>query len=143
MHVLKSKSENQTLKIAADFARTLQGGEVVLLSGDLGAGKSVFTRGVARALGVTSRMTSPTFVLFKVYDTHHDKVKFLVHVDAYRVENDDLMQAGLADYMGRPDTVVMIEWGEKLKKLLSETKLRCKIVHICHKSNAIREINLK
>lgn len=124
------KTEEETLRLAAEYAQKLTGGEVVLLNGNLGAGKSVFVRGVARALGVRNRITSPTFVLLKVYPIKNEKIKKLIHVDAYRVSPEDLLAVGLSEYLNNPDTVVMIEWGEKLTKVLKKQKIKIQTIDI-------------
>lgn len=143
MQKFTSKSEENTLEIAKDFAQTLDGGEVVLLEGSLGAGKSVFVRGVARALGIEKRITSPTFVLMKVYDVlDHATIKRLVHVDAYRVGLDDLEAIGLMEYLTDPVTVVFIEWGEKVKKWLLNNNNKINMVQINYVDEDTREIKI-
>lgn len=115
-----SKNEKETLEFAKKFAKKLRGGEVLLLLGDLGSGKTTFVKGLAQALRVKEKITSPTFVLLKVYKVRKvHKVKNFVHVDAYRLKTgQDLLDIGLGEWLGRPDTVVAIEWGEKIKPLL-------------------------
>ncbi|MDO8621910.1 MAG: tRNA (adenosine(37)-N6)-threonylcarbamoyltransferase complex ATPase subunit type 1 TsaE [bacterium] len=129
-----SHSEADTERIAAHFAKTLRGGEVVLLDGDLGAGKTVFVRGLARGLGIHGRITSPTFVLMRVHEVPKKRaegrrsktitsspstINSFVHVDAYRVRDArDLEAVGLFEWIGRPDAVVAIEWGERVEKAL-------------------------
>ncbi len=118
---ITTHNETETLALARRIASTLKGGDVLLLQGDLGAGKTTFTRGLARALGIKTRIKSPTFTLMHVYRVTRYKlhVTHLVHCDAYRVNNAHaLHDIGLMDYLGRPDTVVVIEWGEKIKPLL-------------------------
>jgi len=113
-----SRSEADTERRAAAFAKTLSGGEVLLLNGDLGAGKTVFVRGLAKGLGVRGRITSPTFVFMRVHDAHRRDIRHLVHVDAYRVRNArDLEAIGLLEWVGRPDTIVAIEWGERVRRI--------------------------
>lgn len=143
-----SHSEAETEKIAARLAKTLRGGETLLLSGELGAGKTVFVRGLARALGVRGRITSPTFVLLRAHRTGRTKglsdkktkqqrngccsvaqsFSFLVHVDAYRVRDARELEAiGLDEWIGRSDTVVAIEWGERVRRLASTHSVRVRI----------------
>lgn len=131
-----SRGERETERIAARFARTLRGGDVILLEGELGAGKTAFVRGLARGLGVRDRITSPTFVLMRVHRVWQARasargalrrvvprdgrsgVRHLVHVDAYRVRDPREFEAiGLFEWIGRPDTVVAIEWGERVRAL--------------------------
>jgi len=129
----KTKNEAETLNLGKDLARQFKGGEIVALSGDLGAGKTVFTKGLAQGLGYKKVITSPTFVLMKVYSPDNPIVKNFVHVDCYRIDNeDDLYGIGFNDYLGRSDTVVAIEWAEKIRDLLKKTK--GKVVNVKIKS---------
>lgn len=114
--VKKSRSETDTLRIAETFARTLRGGEVILLVGDLGAGKSTFVRGMAQAFGVEEPVRSPTFTLMNVHRIKKSsKIKHLVHVDAYRLKDvHDLRAIGIEEYIGRDDAIVAIEWPERV-----------------------------
>lgn len=108
----------ETQKLASILARQLKGGEVLCLSGDLGSGKTTFVQGFLRALGVTQPVTSPTFVLQKIYHVKHPWVTRVVHVDAYRIGSDATPPLDLADHLGDPHTVVLIEWPENLAKEL-------------------------
>ena len=115
----KSNSGQDTQKLAQKIAQGLQGGEVLALSGDLGAGKTTFAQGLAKALKVKDNVNSPTFVIMKVYSAHKGKIKYFVHVDAYRLSNEDELKAiGIEDYLGRSDVVVVIEWAEKVQDIL-------------------------
>lgn len=96
----------------ASFARTLPRPAVVALSGELGAGKTTLVRAVAAALGVTERVTSPTFALVHRYAG--DGVK-LYHVDAYRLRADDeARDLGFDDMLADPSSIVVVEWPERL-----------------------------
>ena len=107
----ESFSSEQTKKIASDFAKTLKGGEVVLLEGDLGSGKTTFVQGLAEALGVEEPVRSPTFTIMNLYKIKHDQIKQIAHFDFYRLEQEaDLEDLGLEEWLGRDDTVVLIEW---------------------------------
>lgn len=98
-----------TLALAKDVASRLKGGEIVLLGGGLGAGKTTFTKGLAKALGVTREVVSPTFTLVREYTG--EKLK-LYHFDLYRVESEDeLQELGLDEYFA-PDAVTVIEWNK-------------------------------
>ncbi len=114
---ITTSTSAQTKNLGLKIARTLKGGEVILLHGDLGSGKTTFAKGLAKALGIKQTITSPTFVLMKVYSTKHKTIKCFVHVDCYRLPGKDLLSIGLNDYLGKTDTVVAIEWAEKLPKL--------------------------
>lgn len=114
----QTNSAQETQKLAKALVAKLHGGEVLALAGNLGAGKTTFTQGLAKALGVKASVTSPTFVLLKIYPTKHAKIKQLVHIDAYRLTNaTDLEAVGWQDYL-KPDSLVVIEWADKVKEAL-------------------------
>ncbi|NCQ16448.1 tRNA (adenosine(37)-N6)-threonylcarbamoyltransferase complex ATPase subunit type 1 TsaE, partial [Candidatus Falkowbacteria bacterium] len=116
---LISRSEKQTFNFAKNFSKRLKGGEVIGLIGNLGAGKTIFTKGLAAGLGIIKNITSPTFVLMRVYPVKSRRIKQLVHIDAYRVKSArDLTAIGADEYFGRPDTITAIEWADKIKKIL-------------------------
>ncbi|KKR14487.1 MAG: hypothetical protein UT42_C0027G0007 [Candidatus Falkowbacteria bacterium GW2011_GWA2_39_24] len=118
----QTKSAQETQQLAKNMASSFQGGEVLALSGDLGAGKTTFVQGLAQALGVTANVNSPTFVLMKVYPANQGAIKQLVHIDTYRLSGpEDLLAIGFQDYLNRPDTVIVIEWAEKIRQLLPES----------------------
>lgn len=107
MHV-RTRSVDATRELAAAVVSVIRPGDVLLLSGDLGAGKTAFVQGVARALGITERVTSPTFTLAAIYEGSMR----LHHLDVYRLDNLaevlDLDLPGLLDDGG----VTCVEWGE-------------------------------
>ena len=109
-------SATQTRAFGAKLARELKDGEIIALVGHLGSGKTTFIKGLAKGLGVKDIVTSPTFVLMKIYKTNHKIIKQFVHVDCYRVPGSELAAIGLGDYLKQPDTVMAIEWAEKLSK---------------------------
>ncbi len=116
-----TNSPEQTKKIAQEFASTLTGGDIVLLHGDLGAGKTTFVKGIAEAFGITDDVVSPTFTLMNAYEIKNPKSDILniIHVDTYRLENEeDLIDIGIEDYLGKKDTICFIEWPEKIQELL-------------------------
>ncbi len=120
-----SKSEQQTYKIAANLSKKLKGGEVIALEGDLGAGKTAFVKGLAKAVGIKKHVTSPTFVLMKIYPSSNQQsaISNLVHVDCYRLdEPQELFYLGIEEYLNKSDTLVVIEWADKIKKYLKNFK---------------------
>lgn len=111
---------------------------VLGLIGDLGAGKTVFTKGLALGLGIKKNISSPTFVLMKIYPVKSLNIKFLVHIDAYRIKSaHDLMAIGAKEYFGRPDTITVIEWADKIKQILPK---KTRFVKISSPKNNIRKI---
>lgn len=105
---LTSESADATLRAGYDLGRGLSAGDVVLLHGQLGAGKSVLARGIGEALGVTRWKGSPTFTLVNEYRGHPP----LVHVDLYRLSGDDVDDLGLEEYL-EGDSVLVVEWPER------------------------------
>ncbi len=125
---ITSHSEKETQKIAERFAATLTGGDIVCLRGELGAGKTTFVKGLAKALGVREQITSPTFTLMNVYplsaSPQDSAVNALVHIDTYRLKNEqELLDIGAADYLGQPTTITIIEWPEKISGILKNKKV--------------------
>jgi tRNA threonylcarbamoyladenosine biosynthesis protein TsaE len=93
---------------------------VVGLSGDLGSGKTTFSQGVAASLGIAEQVTSPTFVIEKIYKTRDNgKFETFIHIDAYRLENGkELAALGLAEILNAPNTLIFIEWPEKVADMM-------------------------
>lgn len=106
-------SDSSTQDAGEAFAAVLRPGDVVLLSGRLGAGKTTFVKGVARALGVIERVTSPTFVMVRQHDAHNDRgITTLHHADVYRVDHlGDVLDLDLGELV-EEDGVAMVEWGD-------------------------------
>jgi tRNA threonylcarbamoyladenosine biosynthesis protein TsaE len=108
-----STSPSETEQIAAGLARTLRAGDVLLLSGDLGAGKTAFVRGLAGGLGIdVDEVSSPTFTLIHEYGGGRLR---LYHVDLYRLEHGGVEELGL-DELGAADGVLAIEWPDRLPR---------------------------
>lgn len=118
METVTINNLKETASFAKKFAKLLQGGEIILLNGDLGAGKTTFTRQVLKALGVKGEVTSPTFTIMREYSTK----KFnIYHFDMYRIKSpDEVREFGLEDYIysGDKRSLVFIEWSENIKEML-------------------------
>lgn len=112
-----TNSAHATEALGKALALKLKGGETLALVGNLGTGKTTFVKGLAKGLKVKQTITSPTFVLMKVYKAKLGRIRQFVHVDCYRVPGVELSEIGLGDYLGQPDTVVAIEWAKKLPRL--------------------------
>lgn len=125
--VVHSPSPEQTQQIAQDLAKDLKGGEVVALFGELGSGKTTFIQGLAQGLGIKRRITSPTFIIIRPYEINiNNRPITFYHVDLYRLQSrQDLKSLGLEE-ITRPDSIVAIEWPEKIKSL--PTKKRIDVV---------------
>lgn len=108
-----SNNQKQTEEIAAEFAKSLKSGDVVILSGDLGAGKTAFVKGVAKHFNL-SGVTSPTYAYLNVYGD------YLYHYDCYRLSSgEDAERLGLTDYFGG-ENICLIEWAENIEDVLPE-----------------------
>ena len=106
-----SHSQEETKQIASEFAKTLEGGEVILLDGDLGSGKTTFVQGLTQHFGFTDPVRSPTFTIMNIYEVEHSTIKRIVHMDFYRLKDPhELHPLGLEEWLGMSDTVVLIEW---------------------------------
>ncbi|MBE7081335.1 MAG: tRNA (adenosine(37)-N6)-threonylcarbamoyltransferase complex ATPase subunit type 1 TsaE [Clostridiales bacterium] len=127
-----SKSEKNTQEIAFEYAKTLSKGDVILLNGDLGAGKTAFTKGVAKYFGIDG-VTSPTYAYLNVYND------LIYHYDCYRLScGEDALMLGLTDYFNG-DNICIIEWSENIKDVLPE---KVKVVEIQKIDERIRKIIL-
>ena len=115
-----SHSTEETIAIGEELGRTLVPGDVLILTGDLGAGKTQLTKGIARALGVADDVTSPTFTIQMVYP---GRDMDLNHFDLYRLERaDQLEDTGIFDVLGA-DGVCVIEWGEQFADELGDERI--------------------
>lgn len=121
-----TKSEKETRAAAARFARKLKGGEVLVFTGDLGGGKTTFTRGLAEGLQLEGAVTSPTFVIMQMYKPRPRAKKKLTlyHFDLYRIKTaNELFNLGFEDFLNDKNAVIILEWGEKfLDTLPKDTK---------------------
>lgn len=120
----KSRNVDDTYRLAKVIANTLNGGDIVLLNGDLGAGKTTFVKGIAKEMGIKENVTSPTFTLLKTY--HGNKYN-IVHVDAYRLSGDEFGE--LDDYLN-DENVIFIEWSSMLTSQLINNALLIDIKYI-------------
>lgn len=123
-----SHGEKETFTFAFDMAKKAYGGEVITLSGELGAGKTVFSKGFAAGLGIKEEITSPTFTIMNEYKGE----KFtLCHVDAYRLSSgEEAYAAGLCDYIGAENCVCLIEWAENIMSVLPENAVKIEIKYV-------------
>ena len=120
MAVFLSHSPEETLAWAEQYAKSLAAGDVVLLEGEMGAGKTALAQGIARGLGVTEDVLSPTYAYVNSYAP-------LFHFDCYRIESErQAEELGFADYFDS-GKICLVEWGENIKGLLPEHCKRIKV----------------
>lgn len=126
-----AKTPEQTMEYAEKYAKTLRAGDVLLLKGEMGAGKTVFVKGLAKGLGIEDEITSPTYAYMNDYDG------VLYHYDCYRLKNGAQAEAlGLTDYFFAGG-ICVIEWSENIADVLPEN---CKRVTIRKLDANTREI---
>ena len=137
--ICQSNSSAQT----QECGRNIKLNNLICLWGDLGSGKTTLVKGIAKALGVKSTITSPSFLIFKVYETKHKKYKKLVHVDLYRLEkNVNFNKLGLEEYLNDPATLCVIEWPIKIKKYLPHKRTDIKFENVDKNKRKITLIHL-
>lgn len=125
MEKIITKSEKETITLGKKIAYNLYGGEIILLYGELGAGKTALVKGIANGLGIKEKITSPTFTLMKIYPTKPiDRLKkkiSLIHIDCYRINSaKEIEDIGAQEYFGKENTVVVVEWAKKIEKLIKK-----------------------
>ncbi|HSX35338.1 MAG TPA: tRNA (adenosine(37)-N6)-threonylcarbamoyltransferase complex ATPase subunit type 1 TsaE [Patescibacteria group bacterium] len=129
-----TKESSETEALAEKLGAALRGGEVIELASDLGGGKTTFTRGLARGAGSKNVVASPTFTISKYYTAP----KFDIHhFDFYRLAEPGLMTDTLAEVIGDPHVVTVVEWGEIVSHVLPTERLS---VHIAYAANGNRKL---
>lgn len=137
MLTFTSDSDARTLAIGNRLAAILRPGTVVALDGDLGCGKTVISRGIARGMGITEAVTSPTFTVAQEYAIPAGH--YLYHLDMYRINDEDgALAFGIDEFLFNPDAVTLIEWPERIAGLLNDRRLRT--IRFSHRGENLREM---
>jgi tRNA threonylcarbamoyl adenosine modification protein YjeE len=125
-----TKSEQETIDLAIEFASTLLANDVVLLEGELGVGKTCFVRGLCEGLGGDpTQVNSPTFVIMQEYEV--DNGNRLVHIDAYRLSGpEELETIGWDEILEDPLTIIAVEWPSKITEALPKEATTVSIEHL-------------
>ena len=133
-----TKNSEQTQKLGEMLAEEFNNGGMICLSGELGAGKTTFTQGFLKGLGVSGPYTSPTFVVMKEYkkeisnfklqipnksQNSKSKIQNIYHIDAYRVGADDVLALGWEEISGNKNNVIIIEWAERISGIIPKDAL--------------------
>ncbi|MGA0130745.1 MAG: tRNA (adenosine(37)-N6)-threonylcarbamoyltransferase complex ATPase subunit type 1 TsaE [Candidatus Nanopelagicales bacterium] len=139
MFSIKTHSKEETQKLAQKLAKKLNAGDVVLLSGNLGVGKTTFTQGLAKTLQVKGQITSPTFVIARLYKSLQDGPD-LLHVDAYRLNSlAEIQDLDLVSDLSH--AVVIVEWPREMVNDLSENPIKIEIIQDPNEEDS-RTINI-
>ena len=146
MEEIKSQNFRQTQNAGANFAKNLHAGNIILLTGELGAGKTTFVQGLAGALGVKDRIISPTFMLVRKHRIRQPKtrIKNVYHIDLYRLEGElDIRSLGLEDIFADESGLFLIEWGEKHKGLNADWEVTIRITNTNERVIKMQELSLR
>ena len=142
MEIIKdyiTKSEEETIDVAHKLAEDLKGGDVICLYGDLGVGKTVFTRGVCTFLGTDDYINSPTFTIVNEYAARDFDI---FHFDMYRIEDAyELTEIGFDEYLNR-DGICIIEWPENIYDELPQKRIDVKIERVSFDDETLRRITI-
>lgn len=135
--ICKSYSPEETEKIAEKLAKGLSCGDVICLDGELGAGKTAFTKGLCRALGVEEHISSPTYTIVNCYSGSIN----VYHIDAYRIEDsDEMYEIGFEDYLS--DGICIIEWSVRIADILPQRRIEISISRDLSFDENYREIEI-
>lgn len=135
-----SHSTEQTEQIAFEFAKKLKGGEIVTLDGDLGAGKTAFVRGIAKAMEISDVVSSPTFTIVNEY--RNGKIP-LFHFDVYRIgSSDEMYDIGWDDYISQ-NAVIVVEWATIIQDIFEEKTINVVISKDMNFGEDYREISIE
>ncbi|KXB08222.1 hypothetical protein AKJ56_01660 [candidate division MSBL1 archaeon SCGC-AAA382N08] len=119
-------SEKQTKKFAESLVKEIkqsslkESASVIALEGDLGSGKTKLTQFLAEALGIKQRITSPTFLIMREYEIPQGSFKHFFHIDAYRIEEKDLLELGFKEITTNPENLIAIEWADRVKDIIPQ-----------------------
>ena len=130
-----SSSDLETQKFGMEISKYLIAGDIICLNGEIGSGKTTFTKGILKGLSYDGDVTSPTFSLINEYDA---KLK-VIHIDCYREKNiNNWLEIGILDYFSS-NSIILIEWAENIKSLIPKEAYQ---ITMFHKSKNEREIKL-
>ncbi len=127
-----STSAQETYNLGLVLGKKCKQKKIFALFGDLGAGKTMLSKGLAKGLNIKREITSPTFIIYKNYKIKNNKdIKNLIHIDAYRLNTKrDLENIGFFDLIGQKDNIIIIEWADKIKRYLPPKTKIIKIKHL-------------
>lgn len=135
---IETHSFEETVELGRKLGRLLTPGDVICLSGDLGTGKTALTNGIAKALDITSYITSPTFTLVNEYE---GKIP-LYHFDVYRIaDSDEMFDIGFEEYINS-EGITVIEWGEQITEILPKELIKITIKKNLARGLDVREVSI-
>jgi tRNA threonylcarbamoyladenosine biosynthesis protein TsaE len=143
--IFTTNSSKQTQKMGEILAKELKGGEIICLTGELGSGKTTFAQGVLKGLGAKKPYTSPTFVVMKQYKKRISNFKFQIsnqiqspkskilniyHMDAYRVNAQDVLDLGWEEIISNKNNIVIVEWAERIRAIIPKRAIWLEFDHL-------------
>jgi len=147
MRKVLTKSEKETENLGKKIGKRIlrekigKSSKVLALEGDLGGGKTVFLKGLAKGLGIKEKVLSPTFIILRKFQIASTKFKNFYHIDCYRIEKPkEILDLGFKEILNNPKNIVAIEWANKIKKILPKRTLKIKFKILGKKE---REILIK
>jgi tRNA threonylcarbamoyladenosine biosynthesis protein TsaE len=136
---IETRSFEETVEFGRKLGEIMGPGDIICLSGDLGTGKTALTNGIAKSLGITSYITSPTFTLVNEYEGRLP----LYHFDVYRIADpDEMFDIGFDEYINGGG-ITIIEWGEQISEILPEEIIRVNIKKNLNKGLDVRELSIE
>ena len=138
-----TKNINSTdgmIKLGYEIGASLLGGEVLELVGDVGAGKTTFTEGLAKGIGVLETVQSPSFTISRVYEGEKLQLK---HYDFYRLAEPGILAAEISESLAEPDNITVVEWAESVSDILPEDRTRIVFQPTSENSRKVEIYNLK
>lgn len=117
-----TESREETQKAGERLGASLNKGEIIALYGELGSGKTTFVQGLAKGLGLSKKIPSPSFVIVRHYPLKRKKLENFYHIDLYRIDDYMVQDLGLKEIFDNPLNVIAVEWAEKLGNLLPEKR---------------------
>jgi len=140
-----TKSPGETKKLARIFAKEIlktpiaKRAVVIGLAGELGGGKTTFTQGFARGLGIKHHITSPTFVLMRSYQLPVTDYRLLIHIDAYRIaEPRELLLLGWKELLQNPYNIIIVEWADRIKSILPRSYIEVRFNIVGEKERGLK-----
>ena len=123
--MILSKSPKETEEIAREISEKVKSGGIIALFGELGSGKTTFTKGLSKALGIKERVISPTFVLVREHriKNYESRIRKFYHIDLYRIDKKDFKNLGLQEILSDKENIVVIEWAEKAEGVLPKGRI--------------------
>ncbi|MCJ8330678.1 MAG: tRNA (adenosine(37)-N6)-threonylcarbamoyltransferase complex ATPase subunit type 1 TsaE [Lentisphaeria bacterium] len=128
MNKIVTKTEDDTFELGLRMGGLIKGGQNIALRGNLGAGKTVLSRGIARGLGISDIVTSPTFTIAQEYSSGRHP---LFHLDLYRLTGvEDALAFGIEDYLNDADAVCIVEWSDRISELVDDSYICIDLAHV-------------